>query len=138
MLRPRRFIELYELLLVWLRIRIRSPVANWLSKGAFLVGALLVSTPLFEHLIFTAMLKHVIGIDLGISVPDTGAYVAGCTLMLAGLVHNLVFVRLTQQHVENVKATRTSTYKELWVLGRVINQSPYMVERACCSPMWWR
>jgi len=22
-------------------------------------------------------------------------------------------------------------------LGRVINQSPYMVERACCSPMWW-
>lgn len=81
----------------------------------FLVGALIVSTPLLEHLVFTALLKQLLGIDLGISVPDANAYSAGCLLMLSALTHNLIFVRLNQKHAEIVKSTKTSTYKELWV-----------------------
>lgn len=133
MLPKERFVELYELFLTWLRIRVRSPIANWLSKAAFLVGALLVSTPLIEHLVFTAVLKHVFEIDLGISVPDANAYVAGCSLMLGSLAHNLIFVRLSQRHAENVQANKTSTYKELWVLVDQMVDSTVRLTNLYCT-----
>ena len=34
-------------------------------------------------------------------------------------------------------STPAAVAVDAFTLGRVINQSPYMVERACCSPMWW-
>lgn len=108
--------ELYDLILIWLKIRIRSPISNWLSKAAFIVGAMVVSTPLIEHLIFTAILKKLLDIDLGISVPDVGAYVAGCFLMASAMIHNLIFVKLNQQHTENQRNIKTSIYQELWGL----------------------
>lgn len=112
----KRALEIYDLAIVWLKVRIRSPVSNWLSKAAFIVGAMVVSTPLFEHLLFTAILKQIVGIDLGINVPDVQAYVAGCFLMTAAMAHNLVFVKLNQQHAENQRSAKVSIYKELWVL----------------------
>jgi hypothetical protein len=113
---PKRVLELYELAIFWLRIRIRSPISNWLSKAAFVVGAMIVSTPLLEHLLFTAVLKKIFGIDLGINVPSVEAYIAECFLITASMAHNLVFVKLNQQHAENQKNAKTSIYKDLWFL----------------------
>ncbi len=108
--------ELYSIFLIWLKIRVRSPISNWLSKAAFILGAMVVSTPLIEQLVFTAILKKIFGIDIGISVPDVKAYIAGSFLITAAMAHNLLFVKLNQQHAENQRNIKTSIYKEIWVL----------------------
>ncbi|WP_164091410.1 hypothetical protein [Comamonas thiooxydans] len=104
----------YNIFIEWLRIRIRSPLSNKLSKGTFYVGALIVSTPLFEHLIFTAIFKKIFGIDFGITVPDTNAYIAGCGLIFLSLVHNLFYIKLTQDFINKQKEKKIEIYQELW------------------------
>jgi hypothetical protein len=109
-----RLQELYRLLITWIKHLIRRPISNWLSKAAFIVGALIVSTPLIEHLLFSALLKQTLGIDLGISVPDTNAYIAGSLIMICAMLHNLIFVKLNQDYAVAQSAQRNSDLRTLW------------------------
>jgi hypothetical protein len=109
-----RLNEFYELLVLWLKHIIRRPVSNWLSKTAFIVGSLIVSTPLLEHLLFTALLKQVLGIDLGITVPDKNAYIAGSLIMISAMLHNLAFVKLNQSYSLAQSTKKNSELKILW------------------------
>lgn len=78
------------------------------------VGSGIVATPLLEHLILNAVLKHVFGIDLGIEVPDTQAYIAGGVLIALSLAHNLLFIKLNHSYQISVKDVEISVYKSLW------------------------
>lgn len=124
--------DLYQLLIDWIRTRIRSPISNHLSKGTFYTGALVVATPLFEHLLFTAILKQVFGIDLGISVPDTNAYIAGSGLIFLSLLHNIAYIKLTQDFSTKQKAEKIALYQELWEkVDAMIDDTARLVHLYC-------
>jgi hypothetical protein len=127
--------DLYELLIDWIRTRIRSPISNRLSKGTFYTGAFIVATPLLEHLFFTAILKQAFGIDLGISVPDTNAYMAGSGLILLSLLHNITYIKLTQDFSTKQKAEKIALYQELWErVDSMIDDTARLVHLYCTHP----
>ena len=106
--------ELWDLLKAWLEKKLRSPFSNGITRSVLTIGALIVATPLVEHLLFNAILKQMFGIDLGIEVPDLNAYIFGSLLILAALGHNLLFIKLTHVHELKVADAKLSVYKELW------------------------
>ena len=106
--------ELWSLFTAWLKVKIQSPFSNVVTKFLLFVGAAIVATPLLEHLFFGAILKHWLGIDLGVEVPDLKAYVSGCFLMFLGAAHNLVFIKLRNERDIQVADAKTSVYRELW------------------------
>ena len=106
--------EIWSLFTTWLKVKIQSPFSNVVTKFLLFAGAMLVATPLLEHLLFGAILKHWLGIDLGIEVPDLKAYISGCFLMFLGAAHNLIFIKLRHERDIQVAEAKTSVYRELW------------------------
>ncbi|PYD09044.1 hypothetical protein DND62_24270 [Pseudomonas syringae pv. pisi] len=106
--------QAWALALAWASKRIRSPFSNFATKFVLFLGSGIVATPLLEHLIFNAVLNHFFGIDLGIEVPDTQAYIAGVVLIALSLTHNLLFNKLDHSYQVNIKNVETSIYKSLW------------------------
>lgn len=94
--------------------KIRSPFSNYATKFVLIIGGGIIATPLLEHLIINAALKHGLGIDLGIEVPDTQAYVAGSCLMALSLAHNILFIKLNHDHQIRIKDVEISVYKSIW------------------------
>ncbi len=106
--------KILDLAISWVSRKIRSPFSNYATKFVLILGGGIVATPLLEHLIINAILKHGLGIDLGIEVPGDHAYIAGCALIAASLIHNLVFIKLNNDHVIREKNVETSVYKSIW------------------------
>ena len=109
-----KFNHLWALFISWIDKKLRSPFSNGLTRSVLVVGALIIATPLLEHLLFNAILKKWLGIDLGIDVPDLNAYVFGALLITIALVHNLLFIKLTCVHELKVADVKLSVYKSLW------------------------
>lgn len=107
-------VELYAIFIDWLKRKLRAPFSNFATKLVLFVGAGILATPLIEHLIFNAVLKKMFGIDLGITVPDDNAYWFGTFLIVTALLHNLIFIKLAQQHEVTVRGQKSSIYKEFW------------------------
>ena len=106
--------QLWALLINWIDKKLRSPFSNAITRSVLAVGALIVATPLLEHLLFNAILKKLLGIDLGIEVPDLNAYIFGTLLIVVSLAHNLLFIKLTHAHELKVADAKLSVYKKLW------------------------
>jgi hypothetical protein len=109
-----KFNQAWQLAILWISKKIRSPFSNYATKLVLILGSTIIATPLLEHLIVNAFLKHLLGIDLGIEVPDTAAYVAGGCLIALSLVHNLAFIKLNQNYQVRIKDTEISVYKAIW------------------------
>lgn len=120
--------DLWDWISLWVNKKIRSPFSNIATRTTLYVGSLIVATPLLEHLIVNAILKHWLGIDLKIEVPDVNAYIFGSALILLSLLHNLIFVKLTNQYQVKIKEIEGSVYKELWdQLDTVIDDSARLI-----------
>lgn len=98
----------------WVKKKLRSPFSNYITRMTLFIGSAVVASPLIEHLIFNAILKSWLGIDLGIEVPDLNAYIFGSTLILMAIVHNLLFLRVSYNHQVNIASAKVSVYRELW------------------------
>jgi hypothetical protein len=94
---------------------LRRPFSNFVTRILLFSGAAVFISPTIEDLIFNAILKNWLGIDLGIEVPGTEAYAFGTALMLIGAIHNIVFVYLMSAHDLEQKKTKISVYKEMWI-----------------------
>lgn len=123
-----------ELVLLGVKTMIRRPLSNWLSKATFIAGGLIVSTPLFEHLVFSALLKHTLDIDLGISVPDIPAYIAGGLIILSALTHNLLFVMLNQQYALQQQSQQTEGLRMLWGHVDTTSDDTVRLTNLYCTP----
>ncbi len=106
--------QLWNIFLRWLSRKLRSPFSNFATKFVLFVGAGIVASPLIEHLIFSALMDKLLGIQLGIEVPDTEAYIFGTLLIFISLSHNLIFVRVNHKYQVELKDAETSVYKNLW------------------------
>lgn len=106
--------ELWSLGILWIKRRIQSPFSNGVTKVLLYTGAVIVATPLLEHLLFGAILKHWLNIDLGIEVPDTKAYITGTILMVLGATHNLIYLALRNERDVKIVEAKNSVYRELW------------------------
>ncbi|WCR44563.1 hypothetical protein [Stutzerimonas frequens] len=106
--------QIWSLAISWISKKIRSPFSNFATRFVLILGGGIVATPLIENLLINAFLKHGLGIDLGIEVPSSQAYIAGCTLIAASLIHNLVFIKLNNDHAIRAKDVEVSVYKSIW------------------------
>jgi hypothetical protein len=106
--------ELWALGILWIKRKIQSPFSNGVTKVLLYTGAAVVVTPLFEHLVFNAILKRIFNIDLGIEVPDINAYVTGSILMVFGACHNIVYLALRNERDVKIAEAKNSIYSELW------------------------
>ena len=106
--------HLWNIFLRWLSRKLRSPFSNFATKFVLFVGAGVVASPLIEHLIFSALMDKILGIKLGVEVPDTEAYIFGTLLIFISLSHNLIFVRINHKYQVELKDAETSVYKNLW------------------------
>ncbi|GAA3705110.1 hypothetical protein GCM10022421_10050 [Oceanisphaera sediminis] len=106
--------ELWSLGIIWIKIKIQSPFSNGVTKVLLYTGAAIVATPLLEHLLFSAVLKKWLGIDLGVEVPDTEAYITGSILMVLGVTHNLIYLALRNERDVKIIEAKNSVYRELW------------------------
>jgi len=107
--------QIWDLVISWISRKIRTPFSNYATKFVLIIGSGIVAAPLLEHLIINAILKHGFGIDLGIEVPDGPAYIVGSTLIVASLIHNLIFIKLSNDHVIRAKDVEVSVYRSFWV-----------------------
>ncbi|WP_322629357.1 hypothetical protein [Halothiobacillus sp.] len=94
---------------------LRRPFSNFVTRILLFSGAAVFISPPIEDLIFNAVLRDWLGIDLGIEVPGTEAYAFGTALMLIGAIHNIVFVYLMSAHDLAQKKTKNLVYKEMWI-----------------------
>lgn len=108
------FNEIKTLILAWIAKVIRSPFSNYATRFVLMLGGVVISTPLIEHLLLNIILKKAFGIDLGIEVPDANAYITGSILIALSLAHNLIFIKLNQDHYVKIKNTETSVYQAAW------------------------
>jgi len=123
---------MWEWLSLWIVKKIRSPFSNLATKFTLVLGSTIVASPLVEHLIFNVILKHWLNIDLKIEVPDTEAYLFGSLLILASLIHNLLFIKLTSNYQIKIKETEGSVYKKLWIhLDTVIDDTARLTNLFC-------
>lgn len=106
--------ELWSLGILWIKRKIQSPFSNGVTKVFLFTGAAIVATPILEHLLFSAVLKHSLNIDLGVEVPDTKAYITGSILMALGATHNLIYLALRNERDVKVVEAKNSVYRELW------------------------
>jgi hypothetical protein len=106
--------NLWELWMLWIKRKIQSPFSNGVTKALLYTGAAVVATPLLEHLVFNAILKNIMNIDLGIKVPDINAYVTGSILMVLGAAHNIVYLVLRNERDLKIVEAKNSVYRELW------------------------
>ena len=107
--------EIWKLFLDWIKRKLRSPFSNFVTKLVLYCGIGIVASPIIEHLIFRAILKHWLGIDLGIEIPGLNAYIFGSILIVIGVIHNLIFIKFNQDYAIRIKDAKTSVYRELWV-----------------------
>ncbi|MDO6565375.1 hypothetical protein Q4488_18545 [Amphritea sp. 1_MG-2023] len=105
---------LWKLFLDWIKRKLRSPFSNFVTKLVLYCGIGIVASPIIEHLIFSVTLKHWLGIDLGIEVPDLNAYIFGSILIVIGAIHNLIFIKFNQEYSIKIKDAKASVYGELW------------------------
>jgi len=107
--------EIWSLIVEAVLRFLRRPFSNIVTKTLLFTGAAVFVSPVIEHLLFNAVLRDWLGIDLGIEVPGINAYAFGTLLMFIGAAHNLTFVYLNSTHVLNEKKLRVSVYKEFWL-----------------------
>ncbi|MGM0914282.1 MAG: hypothetical protein ACQEXC_09675 [Pseudomonadota bacterium] len=120
--------EMWEWLSLWVSKKIRSPFSNFATKFTLIIGSAIVASPLIEHLLFNAILKHWLKIDLNIEVPDLNAYIFGSGLIALSLIHNLIYIKLTNKHQVKIKNVENSIYKNLWDhLDDVIDDSARLI-----------
>ncbi len=116
---------------------LRRPFSNIVTKTLLFTGAAVFVSPAIEHLVFNALLRDWLGIDLGIEVPGVEAYAFGTLLMSIGAAHNLIFVYLNSTHALNEKKLKVSVYKEFWVrLDCLVDDVARLVNLYCtiCAP----
>ncbi|WP_236166712.1 hypothetical protein [Pseudomonas juntendi] len=106
--------QLWDLAIEWVSKKIRSPFSNKVTRFLLITGAGIVAAPLLLHMFANALLKHFLGIDLGVEPPGTMTYIAGFCFMLLGVVNNTIHNYLTHTHQVRVKNAEVSIYKETW------------------------
>ena len=106
--------QLWKLFIEWLSKKIRSPFSNFATKATLILGGSIVASPIIEHLIFNAILKSWLGVDLKIEVPDTEAYLFGSLLICISLVHNLIFIKLTNSYQIKLNESKDLAYRGAW------------------------
>ncbi|BBW93786.1 hypothetical protein PS1M3_38730 [Pseudoalteromonas sp. PS1M3] len=120
--------ETWDLFALWISKKIRSPFSNFATKFTLIIGSTIVASPIIEHLLFNAILKQWLNIDLNIEVPDLNAYIFGSSLIVFSLIHNLIYVKLTNQYQVKLKEVEGSVYKKLWEhLDTVIDNSARLI-----------
>lgn len=120
--------EMWGWVSLWISKKIRSPFSNFATKFSLIIGSTIVASPIIEHLIFNAILKEWLNIDLKIEVPDLNAYIFGTALIMFSLIHNLIYIKLTNQYQVKMKDIEGSVYKKLWVhLDTVIDDTARLI-----------
>jgi len=106
-----------DILLQWMRRKLLAPLPSIVTKTLLYVGASVVAWPLIEHIVFSAILKTALGIDLGIQPPGADAYLAGVALMVAGAVYSYKVIATNAQRELRIVDAKTSVLSKIWELG---------------------